>query len=236
MEEYLSYNDFEADVSDDDYVSDSDPEYEDPFADEPNFLNKDKEIETKITELEIKKGKPGEDILDEDDASEDSDGVSNSELEETFTDDEEEKKECVLNNTICNYKKENIKCFSKLGVISLLTFLVTYIKKGGLLLDGKRNFVYPDITEESYAIESIILNTHPLVLIENNNLINLNHEDVLLCLKKCLRVVVYDEKHYFTKSLQEDFPIFIENLFFDSISQKELDEIKEVKQRKGIIL
>lgn len=232
IEDDAAYN------SDDDYYSDLD-DFEDPYEDEPLFISKDNEIEKKEIEFEKKTGRPLEDAgeLEEDE-----------EEEEINSDDEDDENQEIQEQTnqvnitptenynlIQSYKKENMENFSKLGIVSLLTNLVHYIKNGGSMLDGRENFDYPNETEESYAFESIILQTTPFVYVVNNKIINLKHESVLLCLKQKLRCVSLDKTNFFTPVFTKTFPIFVQNLFNDSISKEEWDEIEMVKKSKNII-
>lgn len=226
IEDDAAYN------SENDEYSDLD-DFEDPYEDEPLFVSKDNDIERKEIEYEKKTGEMLEDGADlEEDTSE-----HGSDDEDIPSDDDVpiETKTTTESQLIQSYKKENIENFSKLGIVSLLSNLVHYIKTGGSMLDGRENFDFPNETEESYAIESIILQTIPFVYIVNNKLVNLNHESVLICLKQKLRSVSLDKTYFFTPVFTSMFPIFVKNLFNDYISKEEWDEIKEVKKKRNII-
>lgn len=232
IEDDAAYN------SEDDYYSDLD-DFEDPYEDEPLFISKDNEIEKKEIEFEKKTGRPLEDAgeLEEEDEEEE---INSDDDDDENQENQEQQNQINITptenyNLIQSYKKENIENFSKLGIVSLLTNLVHYIKTGGSMLDGKENFDYPNETEESYAFESIILQTTPFVFVVNNKIINLNHESVLICLKQKLRCVSLDKTTFFTPVFTKTFPIFTQNLFNDSISQEEWDEIEMVKKSKNII-
>ncbi|QKE44580.1 putative RNA polymerase 19 kDa subunit [Yalta virus] len=229
IEDDAAYN------SEDEYYSDLD-DFEDPYEDEPLFISKDNEIEKKEIEFEKKTGRPLEDAneLEED---EEEDEINSEDEEEEV---QEQPNQIPITptenyNLIQSYKKENIENFSKLGVVSLLANVVHYIKTGGSMLDGREKFDYPNETEESYAIESIILKTTPFVFVVNNKIIKLNHESVLICLKQKLRCVSLDNTNFFTPSFTNKFPMFVQNLFNDSISQEEWEEIEKIKKDKNII-
>lgn len=232
IEDDAAYN------SDNSLYSDLD-DFEDPYDDEPLFLSKDNEIEKKELKYEKKTGKPVEtadDLYDEEEEEEDEE-ENNSEEEEEYN--QESVNQITLNENfklIRSYKKENIENFCKIGIVSLLSNLVNYIKTGGSMLDGRENFDYPNETEESYAIESLILETTPFVYVVNNKLIKLNHESVLLCLKQKLRCVSLDKTNFFTPVFTKSFPVFVENLFNNYISDEEWDEIKRVKKERNIVV
>lgn len=232
IEDDAAYN------SDDDEYSDLE-DFEDPYEDEPLFISKDNDIEKKEIEFEKKTGRMVEDGAElEEDEDDDEEDEGQSEDEEE--DDSSNFQEHVLTPTenyqlIQSYKKENVENFSKLGIVSLLANLVNYIKTGGSMLDGRETFYYPDETEESYAIESIILQTIPFVYVVNNKIINLNHESVLICLKQKLRCVSLDKTTFFTPMFVKTFPLFVKNLFNDFITSEEWEEIKEVKKMRNLI-
>lgn len=222
--------------SDDDVYSDLD-NFEDPYEDEPLFISKDNEIEKKEIEFEKKTGRALEDVteLGEDDdyqVSDEEEILSNIDLKDQ--DEDVESIPVTKLSEIQLYKKENIENFSKLGIVSMLANLVHYIKTGGTMLDGKTKFDYPNETEESYAIESVILDTSPFVYVVNNKIINLNHESVLICLKQKLRPVSIDTDIFFTPVFTKTFPKFVENLFNDYISKEEWEEIENVKKTRKI--
>merc|ERR1711916_123256 len=204
--------------------------------------SKDIEIEKKEIKFEKDKGREKETANDYAEEDDDEDGVVSETDEDDFMQQsikEEELKE-EINETqlsrVRKYKKENIENFSKIGVTSLLSNIVHYIKTGGSMLDGREIFDYPNETEESYAIESIILKTHPFeYVIGNDKLINLNHESVLICLKLKLRAVSIDNTIFFTPNFIKTFPIFFNNIFNDNISSEEWEEIENVKKERNII-
>lgn len=235
MDSFISVNDYESDISGSDIESDVEDDYEDPFLDEPKYVSKDVEIEKKIIKMEIKTGAPVEDIqtLDDEDPDESSDDISDND-EGNEVDEKEESKENP-GDEIQKYKRMNIECFSTLGMISLISNLVIYIKQGGKMLDGRSNFTYPDTTEESYAIESIILQTHPFVYMENGHIVSPNYISQLICLKKVLRIVLHDTKYIFTKDFKKNFPVLIKNIFNNNISKEELDEVDSVRTKYDII-
>lgn len=131
---------------------------------------------------------------------------------------------------IMKAKKENIKNVPPITVINLLSVIVEYIKKNGKLLDGRTSYNYPDVTEESIAIESIILDTHPFELVINKHQININKDHLYVSLKNCLRCASSDNKIFFPKEFTEKWIEFVSNLFNDSISEKEKEEIKKYKE------
>lgn len=235
MDSFVDGNEYEGELSGSDVESDVEDDYEDPFLDEPKYSSKDVEIEKKIIKMEIKTGAPVEDIqsFEDEELDESSDNLSDD--EEGNEDDEKEEPRDNPKDEIQKYKRMNIESFSPLGVISLISNLVIYIKQGGKMLDGRSNFTYPDTTEESYAIESIILQTHPFVYMENGNLVTPNYMSQLICLKKVLRIVLHDTKHFFTKDFKNNFPVLIRNIFNDKISKEELDEIDNVRTKYNIV-
>jgi hypothetical protein len=235
MDSFISGNEYEGEMSGSDIESDIEDDYEDPFLDEPKYISKDVEIEKKIIKKEIETGAPVEDLLALEDDENDESGDDISDHEEG---NEVGEKEEVVEDTrdeIQKYKKMNSECFSKSGMIGLLSNLVTYIKQGGQMLDGRSGFSYPNTTEESYAVESIILQTHPFVYLENGHVVELNYISQLICLKKNLRVVLHDTKNFFTEDFRNNFPVLIKNIFEDSISKEELDEIDRVRSKYNII-
>lgn len=237
--------------------------YEDDELDEPLYTNKDDIISKKEIEYEIKTGKKLDDDDSDDDADiDDIDDIDDIEDEdededENENEDENEKKDDeidideeleenerkkdrlknknFIDPVIQNHKKNNISKFSKCGIISYMCNLVNYIKMGGQMLDGRQEFNYPDETEESYAIESILLNTSPFIYVVNNKIINVKHEDMIIVLKQALQCVDEDFNIYFPKDFQAKFPEFLKNLSEFSVSIDEINEIKKIKKQYQII-
>lgn len=235
IEDELEYN------SDNEDVYSDVENYEDPYEEEPLFNSKDIEIEKKEIKFEKDKGREIENANDYAEEDDDDDAVSEIDEEDFIQESikEEDLKEQINDSELSDvkkYKKENVENFSKIGVTSLLANIVHYIKTGGSMLDGREIFDYPNETEESYAIESIILKTHPFeYVIGPNTLINLKHESLLICLKLKLRAVSIDNTIFFTPSFTKTFPIFYNNIFNDNISIEEWEEIEKVKKERNII-
>lgn len=131
---------------------------------------------------------------------------------------------------IKEHKKDNICNFSTLGLVSLVCHIVYLLKNGGQMIDGKTNFDYPNITEESYAMSSILLGTHPFEYIVNNQKITIKPEELVLVMKLVFRPVGDNKTYFFTKNFTNTFPIFTKNLLENNVSE-ELEEIREVKDK-----
>lgn len=230
--------------------------FEDDNLDEPLYTNKDDLIEKEELDYESKHdiNSDDEEASDnEDQDTEEEDIVSENEEDEdtseTYIDDlvnNNEKKILIkkkinknndsnfnneLYQKIQNYKKENMTYSSELEMISLMCELIQFIKRGGRMIDNRVEFDYPNEVEESYMLESIILNTYPFVNIVNKYEITKSYESILICLKKVLRGVDDDRKYFFTPVFCAKFPLFIKNLYKDSISKEEYKEINDHKNK-----
>lgn len=177
------------------------------------------ELSLSLSEDESEK-KEVEENTDEEQTEEEE---TEEETEERFIIDKKYKK-------ILNYKKENLKKFSYYAMLNYLCKVVSYIKNGGKILDSITDFDYPNITEESYAVESILLSKDPFVYILNNKEIEIDTETRLLTMKLVLRPADTNYKIFFTKDFRNKFPKFIKYLFNDYITKEELEEIENLKQ------
>lgn len=234
------YNEYENDIEENYYSSDDE--------DNKSFYTNNSDSENEISELEEKKNINSEkedEEENEEEINEDIDEDLEFDEEDSISDEEEtikKKNEEEENNDelieykkqIKLYKKNNIEMFSKLGMISYLCNVVDYIKNGGDLIDNRNDVKYPDDTEESYAFESIILDTIPFEYIVNKHLINVPVENKIICLKMALRCVDENKKIFFTKNFTERFPNFKKNLFNNNISLEEIEEIKQNKIKYNI--
>lgn len=209
------YDEYEEDIEDDDL----DNEDKDSGIDYDDFENNLENIEDKIELL-------GEGD-DKDDQNEES-----SESEEDIIEDIEEEHidESKINRNLLDYKKQNISLFSPIGLISYLCNIVNYIKKGGSMIDTRTEFNYPDETEESYALECILLNKEPFEYVVNKKKIDINFISKIMCLKIVLRCVDENKSIFFTPEFVKKFPIFTKSLMNNYVSEEELQEISEIKK------
>lgn len=169
-----------------------------------------------------------EDIEDEDDEEDiEEENQDDDEIPYIVTQREERK-------IIQKYKDENIQNFSVQGMYGLLSAIVNFLKKGGSMIDTRTTFNYPDETEESYAIESIILDTFPFDWVIKEYKIPLRLEVRLTCLKLILRPVDTDKTIFLTKQFRSTFPLFCKNLFNTTITPEEYEEIRNVKRERNL--
>lgn len=177
-----------------------------------------------------------EEVQDDDDDDEDDNDDENDiveeQIEKEFENNNLLKKQSFYKNkksSIRTIKRENVNFFSKIGMYNFLCNLVTFIKKGGLMLDGRTEFDYPNITEESYAIQSILLNTTPFECYLGGKKINIPLKERIILLKLILRPVDMNKTIFFTNSFTENFPLFCKNLFKNTVTEDEINEIKKNK-------
>lgn len=227
----FDYDEYEDDVEDNDDINENGSEidygnFEDDNIDEPLYSNHDDIINKKEIERERNNYEPEENI--------------DIELEEEIDDDDNENEEddnydeqdniIIKKTQIQIYKTENIEKFSIIGMQAYLCELVDYIKKGGMILDGRTDFDYPTKeTEESYAIESILLDTTPFAYLVNNKEITLTQKTRMICLKLVLRCVDDNKTIFFTNHFVNTFPTFVKCLFNNYITNEEYKEIEKAK-------
>lgn len=208
------YDEYEEDIEDDDLDNDD----KDSGIDYDDFENNLENIEDKI-ELS--------DDLDKDIERNEESSESEEDIVEEI--EEESVEEYKINENILNYKKQNIEIFSPIGIISYLCNIVNYIKKGGSMIDSRTEFDYPNETEESYALECILLNKEPFEYVVNKKKINIDFISKVMCLKIVLRCVDENKSIFFTPVFLKKFPIFTKSLMNNYVSEEELNEISEVK-------
>jgi hypothetical protein len=207
------YNEYEEDIEDED----DDIDEKDSGVDYEDYENN----------LEI----PEDKIEDEEEKEEEIDSDKSSDTEDLEENIEDNYNDIInIDKNLLKYKKENIENFSPLGIISYLCNIVNYIKKGGTMLDTRTEFNYPDETEESYALECILLNKEPFEYIVNKKKININTKSKIMCLKIALRCVDENKSIFFTPTFVKKFPIFTKSLMNNYISEEELREIAEIKE------
>lgn len=207
-------------------------EYEEDFEDEDDDIDdKDSGVDYDDFENNLDNPEDKAELLDEDKNDEESE-TSESEIDdidEIIEEPIEENNE-EFDKNILKYKKENIENFSPLGIISYLCNIVNYIKKGGTMLDTRTEFNYPNETEESYALECILLNKEPFEYIVNKKKININPISKIMCLKIVLRCVDENKSIFFTPEFVKKFPIFTKSLMNNYVSDEEILEIENLKQ------
>lgn len=212
----------------------SDGEFnEEDFESDPFKKEEDDEEDEEDEEIDGKKNKDIEIDIDNDidiDVESESEDITQEEL----VNEKNKNIKSDVYKKIEEYKKMNMENGSKYLIISLMSNLSIFIKNGGSMLDGREIFDYPNETEESYIIESLLLNTQPMENIVNNYLINLNHESIIINLKQALTCVLKFDKIFFTPDLRKNFPIFIKNIFNYSVSEEEWEEINKVKKMRNI--
>lgn len=224
---------------DSDYDIDED-ETENISLDESDLDDEQLTVELKKNYLDEDENDENPDIDDneelQDDDDEDDNDEENDIVEEQIEKEIENinllKKQSFYKNkksSIRTIKRENANSFSKIGMYNFLCNLVTFIKKGGLMLDGRTEFDYPNITEESYAIQSILLNTTPFECFLGGKKINIPLKERIILLKLILRPVDMNKTIFFTNSFTENFPLFCKNLFKNTITEDEINEIKKNK-------
>lgn len=230
------YNNFEEDLEDN-YSSDEDNK---------SFYTNNSDSESDISDDELKKSinsekeekeEDKEDKEEIDDIEEEIDDIEeNSSDEEPLEDLKNQLGDELIEyeKKIKAYKKENIEMFSKLGMISYLCNTVDYVKNGGFMIDNRNDLEYPNDTEESYVFESILTDTIPFEYIVNKKLINISHENKIICLKMALRCVDENKKIFFPENFRNRFPLFKKNLFNNNVSKEEFEEIKKIKNKISI--
>lgn len=213
------YDEYEDDIEDDDF----DNEDKDSGVDYDDFENNLENIDDKI-EL-------GNDDIKEDDKNEEfSESEEEIEEDQQIIEEEQPIDKSKINTTLLEYKRQNITLFSPIGIISYLCNIVNYIKRGGTMIDTRTEFNYPNETEESYALECILLNKEPFEYIVNKKKINIDFISKVMCLKIVLRCVDENKSIFFTPEFVKKFPIFTKSLMNNYVSEEELREISEVKQ------
>lgn len=207
--------------------------YEDNYEDENEYISENDDFKKTDISTIYKEEEEEEENLEKSDFSE----TNSSESEEEVPILEPIPKKYIFDkntneliNKIKNYKLENNKKFSPLGVISLMCQVNQFIKFGGKLINIESNHEYPNITEESYTLEAILLKTHPFIYHINNKEIKIDQKIIMLLLKILLRGID-DNKIFFTKHFKEKFPNFIKNLYNDEISEIELEEVDNLKSK-----
>lgn len=237
------YNEYEEDIEENYYSSDEE--------DNKSFYTNNSDSEEELSETEIDKkilnsekedndeDNDDEEIEDDNDDEEVDDDENNDDLLSDMDSDNNENEDIEKNinkelneyeKKIKSYKKQNIEMFSKLGVISYLCNIVDYVKNGGHMLDNRNDLEYPFDTEESYCFESILLDTIPFEYVVNKHLINISQENKIICLKMALRCVDENKKIFFTENFKKRFPNFVKNMFNNSISKEEINEINKNKE------
>lgn len=226
--------DFDINYKEDSDISDGEFEEEDfeedPFDNEED--DEDNDLDEDNNKKELEKNIEDDNDLDDEIELETEEGDVVPDEEEVQI--PEKKRKGSYYEKLEKYKKMNIEDGSEYCIISLMANLSIFIKNGGSMLDGRVNFDYPNETEESYIIESILLNTHPMSYVVNDKEVILNHESVIINLKKVLSCVLKFEKIFLTPDFRKNFPIFIENIFNNSVSDEEYKEIEKVKKMRNI--
>lgn len=171
-----------------------------------------------------------EDDKDDDKEDDIEDNEDNEDEDEDET-DKEKKANANLIRAVKAYKEQNIQEFSPLGMIGLLCKVTQYIKQGNRCIDSRFDFNYPDTTEESYAIETILTGKHPFIFVPNGHLIKIPTKNIVNVMKYVLRPVESNTKIFFTKDFTERFPVFRKTLHDDDNYSLEIS-VNECNERK----
>lgn len=216
-EYFEDYDEYEDDIEDDVYEDD----------DDDIQLEKNSDIDYEDFENNLENPEDQKELLDDksnDSESDNEEDIYDNDSDEDIKIDENIKKDILI------YKQKNIENFSPLGMISYLCNIVNYIKKGGCMLDSRQDFDYPNETEESYALECVLLDKVPFEYVVNKKKVNINFESKIICLKIVLRCVDENKSIFFTPTFTKKFPIFTKSLMNNYISQEEINEIVNLKK------
>ncbi|AKS26346.1 putative RPO19-like RNA polymerase subunit [Diachasmimorpha longicaudata entomopoxvirus] len=172
-----------------------------------------------------------DEFISDDDISED---IEEDEEDEEEEDDmsklEEDLSLKIKNDEIAMFKRENIQDLSDSFIKSYLSHTIEFIKKGGLMVDGRRDFDYPNDTEESYALESILLDTTPFVCIIEQFAVTPPLDKLILLMKRIFRSTL-DNNIFLSPNFRKKFPLFIQNINSDQVTIQEINEIKHLRQK-----